>query len=568
MKFATVVTGRILSFFALFCALVNMNAAQSNVINDAKRFIAAHEAEMIPLEKALGLAWWNANVTGSDADFKAKEDAQNKLESLLSRPEKFAELSKIRMGLDDRSLRADPILVRQINVLHLQYLEKQLDPELLKQISAKANAIEQTFNNYRSIVNGKEMTDSEVRKALKESTDSAFRKSVWEASKNVGKVVEKDLKALIQLRNEAARKLQFKNYHAMQLALNEQGQDDVIRLFDQLDDLVRQPLAQMKKEVDAALAKKYGITPAELRPWHYQDPFFQEAPAVENQNWDAVYANVDILALCKKFYAEIGLPVDGVLSRSDLFEKKGKNPHAFCTDIDKQGDVRVLANIVSNEYWMGTMLHELGHAVYSSINIPQTVPYVLRSDSHPLCTEGIAMMFEQFSKNADWLNKMGVPAPESKAFRDAGTKMYKNHLLIFAAWSQVMLRFEKSLYENPNQDLNKLWWDLVEKYQLVHRPEGRNAPDYASKIHIVTVPAYYHNYLMGQLFASQMHHTIALKVLNTTPQKALYNQNPKVGEFLKEKVFGPAKTLSWNDLARHATGSPLNPKAFAADLKP
>ena len=57
---------------------------------------------------------------------------------------------------------------------------------------------------------------------------------------------------------------------------------------------------------------------------------------------------------------------------------------------------------------------------------------------------------------------------------------------MFSRWCQVMLRFEKSMYENPDQDLNELWWDLEEKYQGIKRPEGRNEPDYASKIHIVT----------------------------------------------------------------------------------
>ncbi len=76
-----------------------------------------------------------------------------------------------------------------------------------------------------------------------------------------------------------------------------------------------------------------------------------------------------------------------------------------------------------------------------------------------------------------------------------------------------MLRFEKALYDDPDQDLNALWWDLVEQYQVLSRPEGRNAPDYASKIHIVSAPAYYHNYMMGQLFASQVHHAIAREVL-------------------------------------------------------
>jgi peptidyl-dipeptidase A len=50
------------------------------------------------------------------------------------------------------------------------------------------------------------------------------------------------------------------------------------------------------------------------------------------------------------------------------------------------------------------------------------------------------------------------------------------------------------MYENPDQDLNKLWWDMVERYQLLKRPPGRNAPDYGSKIHIVSAPVYYHNY--------------------------------------------------------------------------
>ena len=42
-------------------------------------------------------------------------------------------------------------------------------PDLLKQITAKANAIEKAFNGYRPDIAGKQMTDSEVRKVLKES---------------------------------------------------------------------------------------------------------------------------------------------------------------------------------------------------------------------------------------------------------------------------------------------------------------------------------------------------------------------------------------------------------------
>jgi peptidyl-dipeptidase A len=530
----------------------------------ARQFLREHEGRVRSLEVAAALVWWNANTTGKDEDFKKKEAAQNRLDAVLADPAHFKEVKAIKEqgGIDD------PVLARAIDVIYLACLEKQVDPELLKKMVAKANAVEKAFNVFRAKVDGKEMTDSEVRRVLKESKDSTRRKAVWEGSKFVGTVVESDLKELVRLRNEAAKKLGFPNYHALQLYLGEQNGADLLKLFDELDELTRQPFHAAKTEIDAKLAADCGVAVADLMPWHYHDPFFQESPAVFAANLDAPYATADILKLCRDFYAGIGLPIDDVIARSDLYEKPGKSPHAFCTDIDREGDVRVLANIVRNEYWMGTMLHELGHSVYSSKNMPRSLPYTLRLEAHTLTTEGVAMMFEKFSKSRPWLAKMGVAVSDPEVFDETAKKMQRNQLLIFSRWCQVMLRFEKGMYENPGQDLNKLWWDLVEKYQEVRRPAGRNAPDYASKIHIVSAPVYYHNYMMGQLFASQLHHTIVREVLKDgDPQTAIYVGNPAVGAFMKERVFAPAKTRSWNDLTKYATGAELNAKAFAADFR-
>ncbi len=79
-------------------------------------------------------------------------------------------------------------------------------------------------------------------------------------------------------------------------------------------------------------------------------------------------------------------------------------------------------NIVPNEYWMGTMLHELGHAVYSSKNIPASVPYVLRGEAHILTTEGVAMLFERFSKQRTFLEKMGLAVADRAAFDAAAAR--------------------------------------------------------------------------------------------------------------------------------------------------
>jgi peptidyl-dipeptidase A len=530
----------------------------------ARAFVAAHEAKLRPLEIRANQAWWDANVSGKADDFKRKEEAQNRIDEALADPAAFKEVKEIK----DRGQIDDPIVARCIDVIYLAYLEKQVDPALLKQMVAKSNAVEKAFNEFRAKVDGKELTDNQVRTVLKTSKDSAHRRAAWEASKVVGKVVEADLKQLVQLRNQAARKLGFKNYHALQLFLNEQDGEQLLRLFDELDDLTREPFRQAKAEIDVRLAANCAITVDELRPWHYHDPFFQTTPAVFSADIDAPYRKADLLKLSGDFYAGIGLPINDAIARSDLYEKPGKSPHAFCTDIDRAGDVRVLANVVNNEQWMSTLLHEFGHSVYSSKNIPGSLPYVLRCESHILTTEGVAMMFERLAKRRSWLEKMGQSVADPKAFDAAAAKMFRYELLIFSRWCQVMLRFEKGMYENPDQNLNDLWWNLVERYQLLKRPEGRQAPDYGSKIHIVSAPVYYHNYLLGNLFASQVHHAIAREVYRgADPHAVNYVGNQAVGAFMRKRVFEPGKTLSWDELTRHATGERLNAKAFAADLK-
>jgi len=451
--------------------------------------------------------------------------------------------------------------------MYLGALSKQVDPAILERMTALSNTIDMKFNKYRAKVGGEELADSAVRKALKESKDTAERQAVWEASKGVGAEVAPDLATLVDLRNQAAKKLGFANFQVMQLYLNEQDPEALLQLFDELDALTKGPYTAAKAEIDAKLAANCGVKIEELLPWHYQDPFFQEAPAIEDTNLDAVYANVKIMDVCERFYEGVGLPIKDVLARSSLYEEPGKSPHAFCTDINREGDVRVLANVVPNEYWMGTMLHELGHAVYSSKNIPASVPYVVRTDAHILCTEGVAMQFERFSKSAEWLTEMGVKVDDPDAFNAAGARMRRNKLLIFSRWCQVMFRFEKGMYEDPQQDLNKLWWDLVEKYQLVKRPEGRNAPDFASKIHVVSAPCYYHNYMMGELFACQVHRALCAKLYpGKDSDKVTYVGDQRVGQFMKERVFAPGRLLPWNELTRHATGQELSAESFAADF--
>ena len=91
------------------------------------------------------------------------------------------------------------------------------------------------------------------------------------------------------------------------------------------------------------------------------------------------------------------------MKKSDLYEKPGKNQHAFCNDMDNEGDVRVLCNLKPNEKWMNTMLHEFGHAGYDKFIDNKNLPFIMRDPAHTFTTEAIAMIFGRFSSNSAWM---------------------------------------------------------------------------------------------------------------------------------------------------------------------
>ncbi len=321
---------------------------------------------------------------------------------------------------------------------------------------------------------------------------------------------------------------------------------------------------ELKKEIDNVLSKKYGIKPEEMMPWHYNDSFFQEVPYIFEVNFDVYLKEANILDKVKDFFKGIGLDTEDILSRSDLYEKEGKNPHAYTISIDKEGDVRILTNLVNNTYWLDTLLHELGHAVYDKY-IDKDVPFILKDASHIFTTEAIAMLFGRFSKNARWVKEtFQLSFENEQEIEQEAYKMLRAEALIFSRWSQVMFRFERELYRNPDQNLNKLWWSLVQQYQFVNTPPGRNKPDYAAKIHFSSSPVYYHNYQLGELMASQVYNYIVKNILKEDSlQNATYIGRKEVGDYLKKYIFSVGSTKRWDELIKDSTGEPLTSKYFA-----
>jgi len=522
-------------------------------------FLEQHVAKVQPLMKEMNSTYWNASISGDEAIFNQYADLEFKLKTIYSDTNDFAFLKNLKKSGQINK----PLLNRQLEILYRSYLGNQLAPDLLKQIVGKAALVEKKFSTFRGTLDGKQVTDNEIKLILREETNSSRREAAWLVSKQVGKEVATDIIELVKLRNEAAKKLGFDNYYQMSLTLADQKHDELINIFDELAELTTAPFINLKAELDGILARMYGIAIDDLMPWHYHDPFFQEGPLVYDVDLNKYYADQDIRILAQKFYKGIILDVDDILERSDLYEKDKKNPHAYCTSIDRAGDVRILTNLKNDEKWMDTILHELGHAVYDKY-IDIDLPFLLREPAHTFTTEAVAMFFGRLSRNAYWIQQMvGISDSERDQIADTVSKSLRLQQLIFARWCQVMFRFEQELYRNPDQDLNKLWWDLVEKYQMIKRPADHNEPDWAAKIHFTIAPVYYHNYMLGELFASQLHFYIIKNILKLDSDIGIsYVNESKVGEFMKNKIFKVGSALQWNEMIKQTTGEYLTPTYF------
>ncbi|HEY0151407.1 MAG TPA: M2 family metallopeptidase [Longimicrobium sp.] len=524
---------------------------------EIRAFIDGHVERIAPLLRESNLAAWEA-ATGADPQAHERSARARAAYKTVYADATHARLVRTWLASDDVR---NPLLRRQLVLLDNEYTGNQLPPETIEDLVRRATELEQTFTEFRATFAGERATNNQLLDVLRDERDVAIRREAWEASKQIGREVAEPLRELVRRRNAAARSLGFPDYYVMELRLQELDEERLFRILDEFRDRTDAPYRRFRDELDARLAARFGVVAEALRPWHWEDPFGQEAPGVGTVELDDVFRDHDSVKIAADFFRGIGLPADDVLARSDLYEREGKDQHAFCIDVDREGDVRILCNMRPNEKWMGTLLHELGHAVYDSY-VPRELPFIVRGPAHILSTEAVAMYMGRLTRDPAWLREvMGAGLGENEA-ADVRAQL-RAAMLVAARWMLVMAYFERELYRDPDRaDLNALWWDLVERLQMVRRPDGRDEPDWASKIHLSGAPVYYHNYLLGELMASQM----SAAARRGIPRGRSIAGQEAVGRFFREQIFRPGASLDWNELLVHATGEGLSPRFFVEEF--
>lgn len=522
---------------------------------EQERFIEETTAQVRPLEKAFYLTEWEASVDSTPETLEKNQQAHAAYMRFWSDRERFEAAQRY-----DKEGSKDPLIARQTRLIYLSAAQNQQDEATIERLTALESEVRGKYNSFRAHVGGQEMNDNQIDEVLRRSGDRDEVRMVWDASKQIGAEVAPQVRELARIRNEAARRQGYRDHFHRSLTLNEINEDQLMGLFTKLEAESRRDFERVKEALDQARSRHFNVTLADLRPWHYGDRFFQKVPATDEIDMDALFAGKDPVELATATYDGLGMDIRDVVARSDLFPRPGKNQHAFMIHIDREGDIRTLNNLEPNHRWNETLLHEMGHAVYEKYLDPE-LPWLLRTPAHILSTEAIAITMGSVTYDEAWLTGvLGIQPAEASAVAAAARRQRQAADLIFTRWCLVMTNFERRMYFDPEADLDAIWWDLVERYQMVRRPDGRKAPDWAAKIHVALVPVYYQNYQLGHLISAQL-------IDRMEKHAGGLAGKPEAGAWLKERFFRPGARQDWAAHVKSATAEELNPRYFVEGLE-
>jgi peptidyl-dipeptidase A len=522
-------------------------------IEEIRRLVCAEEEYERGPGVDLRQTEWDFSLRGDEATQARLEELMRQNREHYADPDRFARLSRWREG---NLAGAEPLLARQVELLWRDYLGNQGEPEIRDELVRLQAEQQGLFNRFRAGLDGREWSENDLNDALAETRDSAQARRLWEASKQIGGHAEPRAIEMVRLANRAARAQGFRDAYQRNLVLAEVDEGRLFALLDALERSSDAPFRAAKAELDAVLSERFGRPPAELRPWHYGDPFFQRPPRAAEPDLDGYFKEKDPEALANAAIDSIGLDARAILARSDNWPRPGKNQHAFCMSVLPDGsDVRTLNNLTRSHHWTGVLLHELGHAIaaeYADRSLPQRL--VLWPNG--IIAETESQTIDRIANDPRWLHEVvGIEA--DRADRLAGDMHQRARLsqLILTRWSLVQAHFERALHVDPDQDLRSLWWDLVERFQMIGRPEGRREPDWAAKIHNANFPGHYYVYILGELVVSQLNRTLVREV------GGLYGYG-QAGPFLRDRLYRLGAQHDWEETARRATGAPLAVDAY------
>jgi peptidyl-dipeptidase A len=482
-------------FLFAFAIVLEAQTSGSPTLAEAQEFMNKAEARLAELSVKVNQAnWVHDNFITDDTEALAA-DANDEITAVTT---ELVEQAKRFDGM-----KMPPDLARKFLLLKLSVTAPgPKDPTLRKEMSEIAASLESDYGKGKFCDgSGKCLDITAVEKIMGDSRDPNQLKEVWAGWHSVGAPMRKKYTRFVDLSNQGARDLGFKDTGVLWRAGYDMPPQQFDAEVDRLWEQVRPLYLSLYTFVRARLSQKYGpqvVPPNGPIPAHVLgNPWAQEwgnvfpilgLPA-NSSGYDLTELlkakNLDAHGMVKygeNFYKSLGFaPLPQTFWERSLFVKPADRDvvcHASAWDIDNKDDVRVKMCIQIRDVDFRTIHHELGHNFYQRAYKDQPTMFQGGANDgfHEAIGDTIALAI-----TPEYLKQIGlleqIPPPEADIpilLKQALEKVaFLPFGLLIDKW-----RWQVFSGEIKPGDYNKTWWDLRLKYQGVVPPLERSEADF------------------------------------------------------------------------------------------
>ena len=480
---------------------------KTDPVAEADAFVAQAEKELGDYSILNARAQWiNANFITEDTDAIAAEFGARGTELGVKYAEGAARFDDVK-GLSFDTRRKLDFLKQGL------VLPAPDEPGAADELNQIATRLQSAYGKGKGTLNGKPISGSDIEEARGTNRDPDDLKEMWVSwHDNVGAPMKDDYARLVEIANEGAKALGYKDLGAMWRSGYDMPPEEFAAMMDKLWLQVKPLYDQLHCYTRAKLNQKYG---AKVQP--ATGPI--RADLLGNmwaQEWGNIYDIVapkgtgdigydltdllvtkgyDPLKMVKTgegFYSSLGLaPLPETFWERSLITKPSDREvvcHASAWNIDNKDDLRIKMCTKVNSDDFVTIHHELGHNYYQRAYNKQ--PFLYLNGANDGFHEAIGD-FVALSVTPDYLVRLGlldpaeVPGPE----KDIGLLLRQGmDKVAFLPFGLLMDKWRWSVFSGAFKpaDYEKGWNALRLQYQGIAPPVDRpdTAFDPGAKYHI------------------------------------------------------------------------------------
>jgi peptidyl-dipeptidase A len=563
--------------FAIACLLVSICLdlqAQSAppTVTEAQDFMNKAEARLADLSiKDNQANWVHENFITDDTEALAA-DVNDEVTAVTT---ELVEQAKRFDGL-----KLPPELARKFLLLKLSLTAPgPKDPALRREMSQLAVSLDSDYGKGKYCdSSGKCLDITAIEKIMGESRDPEQLKQVWIGWHAVGAPMRDRYARFVELSNQGARDLGFKDTGVLWRAGYDMPPDRFSAELDRLWEQVRPLYLSLYTFVRARLSQKYGaqvVSPnGPIRADLLGNPWAQEwgniFPVLGLPESSGGYdltkllqaKNLDAIGMVKygeNFYKSLGFaPLPQTFWQRSLFVKPADRDvvcHASAWDIDGKDDVRVKMCIQVRDVDFVTIHHELGHNFYQRAykNQPFMFAGGANDGFHEAIGDTIALAI-----TPEYLQQIGLLDQIPPAEADIPILLQRAlDKVAFLPFGLLIDKWRWQVFSGAIKppDYNKAWWDLRLKYQGVVPPVQRSEADFdpGAKYHVAAnVP--YMRYFLADIYEFQFYRALCREAGFKGPLNRCTFFGSKAAGAKFNRMLEMGQSKPWPDVMEVVTG--------------